>query len=144
MNIIPLKGVDDLQFGATKSNVKQSLGEPDEIENLDANDGVSSEIYVYKSLGLDLYFDKDTGFRLWGISITDKTASLNGIAPIGLSEQKLLSAFPELELDVCNGEFKEYVLPKQEIEFYLKTDYVQRVMVNPNLEDYCDKFSEQA
>jgi hypothetical protein len=116
------------------------LGQPDSIENLNAQDDTSSEIYQYDSLGLELYFDKDSDFRLWGISIIDRTANLNGITPIGLSEKEILKAFPDLELDVCDGEFKEYVLPKQGIEFYLKADNVHRIMVNPNLEDYCDRF----
>lgn len=140
MNILPLKGTDKLVFGTHKSEIQKLLGQPDSIENLNAQDDTSSEIYQYDSLGLELYFDKDSGFRLWGISIINRTANLNGITPIGLSEKEILKAFPDLELDVCDGEFKEYVLPKQRIEFYLKADNVHRIMVNPNLEDYCDRF----
>lgn len=144
MNILPLKGTDRLVFGTHKGEIEKLLGQPDSVENPNAQDDTSSEIYQYECLGLELYFDKDSGFRLWGISVTDRAANLDGIAPIGLSENEILNAFSDLELDVHDGEFKEYVLPKLGIEFYLKDDYVQRIMINPDLEDYCDRFSEQA
>jgi len=144
MNIFPLDGIEQYHFGTYKSDIKGLLGNPDEIKNLDAKDGVSSEIYKYKSLGLDLYFDKDTDFRLWGISISNASARLKGVTPIGLSEKELLKAFPDLKLDVCDGDYKEYIYPEQEIEFYLKFDTVDRIMVNPNLEEYCNKYSIHA
>ncbi|MBZ9612847.1 hypothetical protein [Rheinheimera maricola] len=141
MNILPLKGTDELQFGTHKSDILKSLGKPDSIENLDAKDEVSSEIYYYDSMGLGLYFDKDTGFRLWGLSISDHSVQLNGFFPIGMSETDLLKAFPTIVLDVSDGEFKEYLLPEQEVEFYLKGDVVQRIMLSPDLEKYCVKYS---
>tara|TARA_R110000868_G_scaffold8038_16_gene41688 strand:+ start:554 stop:988 length:435 start_codon:yes stop_codon:yes gene_type:complete len=144
MNIFPLKGIEEFHFGAYKSDIQKSLGHPDEINNLDAEDGVSSEIYRYKSLGLDLYFDKDTDFRLWGIGINDSSARLKGVTPIGLSEKELLQAFPDLKLDVCDGDYKEYIYPEQEIEFYLKFNTVNKIMVNPNLDEYFNKYSHQA
>jgi hypothetical protein len=143
MNILPLKGTNKLQFGMYKSDILKSLGKPDSIDNLDAKDEVSSEIYYYDSMGLGLYFDKDTGFRLWGLSISDPSIQLNGVSPIGMSETDLLKAFPAIELDVIDGEFKEYLLPEQEVEFYLKGNVVQRIMLNPDLDEYSVKYSNQ-
>jgi len=142
MNIIPLKGVDEILFGVFNSDIKILLGQPDVIENLGANDGVSSEIYIYKSLGLSLYFDGDANFRLWGIGITTNLASLLGVNPIGLTEAELLKAFPNIKLDVCDDSFKEYILPKEEIEFVLKNNIVKRIMVNPNLDEYCKEYAQ--
>lgn len=141
MNIIPLKGVDEIRFGIRNRDVQELLGKPDTIENPGANDGVSSEIYIYKPLGLELYFDQDSNFRLWGIGVTTNSATLLGVNPIGLTEKELLKAFPSIELDVCDGDFKEFSFPEKEIEFFLKNNTVKRIMVNPDLEEYCKTYS---
>ena len=60
-----------------------------------------------------------------------------------MSETDLLKAFPAIELDVSDGEFKEYLLPEQEVEFYLKGNIVQRIMLNPDLNEYSVKYSNQ-
>ena len=141
MNIIPLKGVEDILFGVCNSDIQKLLGQPDVIKNLGAKDGIRSETYIYNSLGLELYFDEDANFGLWGISITDSSVSLFDVNPIGLSEADLLKAFPNIELDVCDGDFKEYVLPEKEVEFILKGNVVRQIIVNPNLDEYCERFS---
>ena len=38
MNILPLKGIDKLVFGTHKSEIQKLLGQPDSIENLNAQD----------------------------------------------------------------------------------------------------------
>lgn len=139
MNIVPLKGVDKIEFGIFNNDIQKLLGEPDTIENWGV-DGVGSEIYIYKSLGLELYFDQNAAFRLWGIDITSDSANLEGVYPIGLTEKELLNAFPNIKLDVCGKGFKEFSYPEKEIEFVLKNDIVYRIVVNPNLDAYCEAY----
>lgn len=142
MNIIPLNGVDEIQFGVCKQDIQKLLGKPDIVENLEGNMSDGSEIYMYISLGFDLYFDQDSNFRLWGISITGNSANLFGVRPIGLTDKELLNAFPSIKLDVCDGIFKEFSFPEKEIDFFLKNNIVKRIMVNPSLNEYCKKYSK--
>ncbi|MEE4246623.1 MAG: hypothetical protein V2I33_14530 [Kangiellaceae bacterium] len=134
MEIYPLKGLGEIRFGHSREQINSRFGLPDEISNKDGTDEVSSEIWVYKNLGLELYFEPDSGFKLWGILTSSKTASFKGINPIGLDELELKSALPELKLEIHDGKFKEYSYPNAEIVFFLKNDIVKRVDIAPIIE----------
>ncbi|WP_020412342.1 hypothetical protein [Microbulbifer variabilis] len=133
MNIEPLKGLDAISFGALLSEAREIFGFPDEINNEGGADGVSSEIWLYHNMGLELYFNPDEKFKLWGINITSQEVTLEGIKPVGLTDIELNSIFPELILDVNDRDYKEYNYTGKEIEFWLKDDVVTMVRVNSKL-----------
>ncbi|MEI8618484.1 hypothetical protein P4S63_19125 [Pseudoalteromonas sp. B193] len=136
MNIVPLIGLKSIEFGESKEKAIKLFGEPDLVENVLGQDGVSSETWEFKSKGLKLYFDPDLEFRLWEISITSETVQLNHIRPIGLDEAELLINFPSLVLEVNDGIFKEYVDSSRELVFFLRNNIVERIDLSPNLDDY--------
>jgi len=140
MNIVPLIGLKNIEFGDTKEKANMLFGEPDLVENELGQDGVSSETWEFKSKGLKLYFDPDLEFRLWEISITSETVQLNNITLIGLKETELLNNFPSLALEVKDGIFKEYIDSSQELVFFLRNNIVERIDLSPNLDDYLNKF----
>jgi hypothetical protein len=142
MNIVPLVGLKSIEFGDSKEKANELFGPPDLIENELGQDGVSSEIWDYKSKGIQLYFDPDLEFRLWEISITSELAKLNSIKPIGFNESELLAHFPSLVLEVNDGIFKEYVDQTNELVFFLRNKLVKRINISPNLDDYLKRFGD--
>lgn len=142
MNIVPLVGLKSIEFGDFKEKANELFGPPDLIENELGQDGVSSEIWNYKSKGIQLYFDPDLEFRLWEISITSELAKLNSIKPIGFNESELLAHFPSLVLEVNDGIFKEYVDQSNELVFFLRNKLVKRINISPNLDDYLKRFGD--
>lgn len=142
MNIVPLVGLKSIEFGDSKEKANELFGLPDLIENELSQDGVSSEIWDYKSKGIELYFDPDLDFRLWEISITSEFANLNSIKPIGFNESELLAHFPSLVLEVNDGIFKEYVDQSKELVFSLRNQLVKRINISPNLDDYLKRFGD--
>ena len=142
MNIVPLVGLKSIEFGDSKEKAIELFGKPDLIENELGQDGVSSEIWNYKSKGIQLYFDPDLEFRLWEISITSELAKLNSIKPIGFNESELLAHFPSLVLEVNDGIFKEYVDQSNELVFFLRNKLVKRINISPNLDDYLKRFGD--
>ncbi len=140
MNIHPLKGLGEIRFGDSRDKIESLLGVPDDVSNKDSTDEVSSEIWSYANLGLELYFEPDSGFRLWSILTSSEKVSLEGINPIGLSDRELKKAFPNLKLDIHDGKFKEYSYPNSEIVFFLKNNVVKRIDIDPNIEDFPDKY----
>jgi len=142
MNIVPLVGLKSIEFGDSKEKANELFGPPDLIENELGQDGVSSEIWNYKSKGIQLYFDPDLEFRLWEISITSELAKLNSIKPIGFNESELLAHFPSLVLEVNDGIFKEYVDQSNELVFFLRNKLVKRINISPNLDDYLKRFGD--
>ena len=142
MNIVPLVGLKSIEFGDSKKKANELFGPPDLIENELGQDGVSSEIWDYKSKGIQLYFDPDLEFRLWEISITSEFAKLNSIKPIGFKESELLAHFPSLVLEVNDGIYKEYVDQTNELVFSLHNQLVKRINISPNLDDYLKRFGD--
>lgn len=140
MNIYPLKGLGEIRFGDSRDKIESLLGVPDKISNKDSVDEVSSEIWSYMSLGLELYFEPDSGFRLWSILASSDNVSFEGINPIGLSDLELKEAFPSLKLDIHDGKFKEYSYPNNELVFFLKDNVVKRIDIDPIIEGFPDKY----
>jgi len=140
MKILPLVGLSIIEFGELKAKAIELFGVPDSIENINGEDGVSSEIFNYLELGLNLYFDSDRGFILEDISVYSALVELSGFYPVGSTEQELLSRYPKLELEISDGRFKDYVDSPHELLFFLRDNIVQRVDVSPNIDNYIDKY----
>ncbi|NQZ24657.1 MAG: hypothetical protein HRT53_21770 [Colwellia sp.] len=140
MNIVPLVGLKNIEFGDSKEKANELFGTSDLIKNELGQDGVSSEIWEYQSKGIELHFDPDLEFRLWDISVTSENAKLNSVKPIGFNESELLTHFPSLVLEVNDGIFKEYVDPSNELVFFLRNNVVKRIDISPNLDDYLKRF----
>ena len=140
MIVIPLKGMDIVRFGDLNSDIESRLGTPDYVKNPGAKDGVSSEVYIYKTLGLELYFDEDSKFGLWGIITTNRSATLYDVKPIGLTENELLTAFPGIEVEVDDGCYREFYFPQKEISFILINGVVAKLAINPDLDNYIKEF----
>ena len=142
MNIEPLEGLDVIKFGASKEDVLELLGKPDVVENEGGKDCLSAEVWEYKTLGLRLDFDPDFNFILEGVFAYSAEISLNGFFPIGLTEQELLNHYPNLELEVKDERFTDYVDNSKELLFFLRDNVVKRVDILPRISDYIDKFGD--
>ncbi|WP_304637391.1 MULTISPECIES: hypothetical protein [Pseudoalteromonas] len=142
MKIEPLEGLDVLKFGATKEDALELFGKPDIVENEGGKDGIRAEVWEYKAQGLRLDFDPDFNFILERIFIYSPDVSLDGFFPIGLTEQELLTHYPNLELEVKDGRFTDYVDNSKELLFFLRDKVVKRVDILPRISDYLDKFSD--
>jgi hypothetical protein len=61
--IVLKKGLGEILFGCTPELVRQTLGEPDEVEELEsAMDGdVESIVWNYPDVGLNFFFDASNG-----------------------------------------------------------------------------------
>ena len=129
MEILPFKGLDILHFGSSRAQVKEILGAPDSISNKDGSTSVSSEIWNYNSIGLELYYDLENEYLLDSPIVKSSEVYLGQSKPVGLTELKLKSQFPNLKLDVADGRYKEYALEKDKIEFRLRDQIVTKVWV---------------
>ncbi|MCL1036615.1 hypothetical protein L2750_05545 [Shewanella submarina] len=140
MEIYPFIGLGEIRFGDTRCQTKSRFGLPDEVSNREGGDGGASEIWRYKNLGLELYFDPDSEFKLWSILTSSENVSFEGVNPIGLTDSELKKAFPNLKLSIHDGKFKEYSYPNAEIVFFLKNDVVKRIDIDPVIEEFPNKY----
>ena len=94
-------GMGDLKFGASETQVRALLGEPDEIEDNKSTGGKWWN-WRYDRLGLDLSMDEDYGNRLFSIWCDNPKLTLRGESLIGKTYVEILHLLPVL----CIGEPK--------------------------------------
>lgn len=120
MNIKPLVGFDNIQFGFTREKVKEILGKPSTSENIDFPDGSSTDSWIYDKLNVELNFDSDESYRLSRITFYSEKAEIGGICIIGKSEKELMQHFPQIYLDEELGESgNNYEYLEKEISFWV-------------------------
>lgn len=77
-------------------------------------------------------FDSEDDYLLSTITVTSETAELDGIKPIGLTEQELLKYFQSAYLDDDfdeNG--KNFVIAEWEMSFWVKDNKVVNLTIFP-------------
>ncbi|NRB40739.1 MAG: hypothetical protein HRU20_20095 [Pseudomonadales bacterium] len=80
MQIIPGIGIGAIRFGISETDLIDSLGKPDEIdelEHIEGNDDWYRELYYY-DLNLSFSFEKEHDYKLGDISVNGKGHSLAG------------------------------------------------------------------
>jgi len=130
MNILPKIGVDKIRLGMNKTQIKDVLGEPDEIEN-ELND----QCWLYEQ-GLELSFKKDDLHLLGLVTVTSTSAQLDSEYIIGLNEVELIECFPYLVLEHDfeeNG--KDYVSAEKELSVWVSDGIVVNVTIFPEYEE---------
>ena len=89
-NIYLEKGVGKLEIGQSEEEVKQILGQPDETDTMEHEDGTTSLHLMYYDLGLYLSFDSDFDYNLSDIEIDNDEFSLDNTIRVGSTKDELL------------------------------------------------------
>jgi hypothetical protein len=94
------KGLDDIRFGMTRSEVKKVLGEPDEVDQYASSEESddNTEAFHYDEIEVSVSFDELDDWRLSSIAVSDPAAVLEGVKLIGVSDEELLEKVSGLEL----------------------------------------------
>ncbi len=142
--ILPGTGLEKLRFGMDRTQVKQQLGEPDEIEQFEEEDSgeVLNEAWHFDDLELSLSFDKDEDWRLSTISVSNPDFTLQGENVIGLLQEDLISMIERLELGAheseewANEDEDEenqivVAIPERSINFWFTAGKVSEVQWGP-------------
>lgn len=110
LNIYPLKGINNLNFGCKQDDVRKILGEPDEVEHLEEDDNLSSLIWQYWNLGLTIFFDEFDHNKFASAEIEHPDALIFGKRIFDLSEKEAIELFKANgfnELDIEDHEWGE-------------------------------------
>ncbi len=109
-NIVLGKGLDNIQFGMLRENVKAILGEPDEIEEMvdEEMEEDRSEVWHYDELEISVSFDEIEDWRLTSIAVSSSDFTFEGVDMIGLSQQEALAQIElmglgEIQIDDVTG-----------------------------------------
>jgi len=130
MKVYPLIGIDECKFGMARDEVEGRLGLPDRIEK--SNNEIN---WLYDDLGVELSFMESDAFNLSYISINSKNAEINGIKPIGITTDDLLSKMKELNIALEWEEWEEghdkYFNDAVEIVFWVLDRAVYQIAIFP-------------
>lgn len=105
LEIKPKVGFGDLKFGATKSEVEQYFGPPQETEMLDIEDEIDEvEVWSYWEQGHSVYFEKQEKEVCTNFETDDEGSVLFGEQVFRMNEDQLiahmeLNGFADAEID---------------------------------------------
>jgi hypothetical protein len=104
------KGLDNLQFGMSREQFKEIMGEPDEVEVMENEDlpEDTSEAWHYDEIELSASFDQMEEWRLTSLAVSSPEYTFEGVDLIGLSQQEVMDQVDLMELgDVSIEELSE-------------------------------------
>ena len=114
--IIPGRGVGDVLLGMNREQVEKILGKPDEMEEVDYDDGESAITWFYYDLQIDLNFESEDDNRLSFISVENEEFSVGDKLKVGQSKEAALAACKELGFSKPDVEnFSSDDVPNQEL-----------------------------
>ena len=89
-NIYLEKGVGKLEFGQSEDDVKLLLGQPDETDTMEHEDGTTSLHFMYYDMGLYLSFDSEQDFTLSDIEVDSDDYVLDNSLRVGSTKDEVL------------------------------------------------------
>ena len=95
IDLIPLKGVNQLYFGATMLDAEAEFGKPADVETLDELPEYKSIVWHYWGRGVSLFFDDNERNTFSCVEVDGKHATLWGHKPFEMNEKSLLKLFAD-------------------------------------------------
>lgn len=89
--IFPNKGLGNLSFGTDMESFVANYGEPEEVQNFDDDEELSTTVLHYWKNGLSAFFVGLSGPILAGIEIDHTETSLFNKKILGITEEELVA-----------------------------------------------------
>jgi len=142
--IILGRGVGSILLGMNRKQVEDILGKPDEIEEVDYDDGGSALTWFYYDLQIDLNFESEDDLRLSFISVENEDFSLQSEIKVGQTKEAVIKACKELGFsnpdienfsseDVSNQEL--IGLEKENVNLWFTDGTLDEIQMGPFWED---------
>lgn len=90
VQIIPRVGLNDVQFGMSREQVRSIVGEPEELATYEEGTDDASEAWYFWADGISYHFDADSDWRLTTIEVSSPEALLEDRAVIGIPQSELV------------------------------------------------------
>jgi hypothetical protein len=109
IEILPLKGIGGLSFGATTADARQLFGEPEETETLkDDVLNADSLVFHYWEEGFSLFFNKQANLKLTCIEIDNPGATLWESSIFHMNEEQITELFQQNGYELTETEQHEW------------------------------------
>lgn len=148
INIVPGEGLDAIQFGLSRDEVKALLGNPDEVESVsldESGEGGLTEQWHYDELELSLSFDEIDDFRLTSIAVSGSDYLFDEQPLIGLTMEEVLEFLEESDMGEPEGEELEsedpdvvvevVSFPENNVTFWFENQILNEIQWSPFIDE---------
>ena len=130
--IIPKYGLGKIKFGMGTEELLDILNNPDDIEQIEFEEGVFGENWHYDKLGLSFLFEPFDELQISSVSVSEKDFLFDGKSLIGKTKPEILEfltkMFPELDLSPELEEGDELILVNEEgLYFWFEDDKLSEI-----------------
>ncbi len=144
--IKPGTGLGNLLFGMGRTQLRDMLGEPDEIESTTHDDEGEdiTESWHYDDLEVSVSFESSEDWRLCTIAVSSPEVSLHGKKPIGMNASELTDLLHSMDVknpvreDWSSAEAPDYhSITAEELEmvFWIEDGEVMDIQWGPYFMD---------
>lgn len=139
-NILPNIGLGDIKFGLTRNQVKEILGEPDEVDAFAYDEEQQEDLtesWHYDEMEFSCSFDESEDWKLVNISVSAIIYTLGGEPVIGLSKEQLITVIDNLDLGEIEEDDENQVITviDSQINFWFDEEGVSEIQWSVNWDD---------
>lgn len=132
LEIKPILGLSDLQFGASMIEAEKIFGKAEESEFLDDIDGCQSTVWHYWEQGFSLFFDEKNKQLFCCVEIDNPDVILWGRKIFDFSEKQIVDLFKNKGITVFETELHEWgekrlSFDESNIDFYFEKNKLSSI-----------------
>lgn len=144
--IKPLEGLGKLKFGMSRDEVKEIMGEPNDVDTYSfSEDGADkSESWHYDDDQVSMSFDEDDNYRLITLAVSSEAFKIKGRALVNLTRTAVIEFFNENGITDLSFEDADTIdMPNHELisapqlflNVWLEKERVKEVQWSPEFTD---------
>jgi hypothetical protein len=104
LNIIPKKGLGEIQFGDTSEKIITLLGQPEDVENIEDVDGFNTVVLYYYEEGVTIFFEGREKSVVACIEVENPESIMFGQAIFEMTEKDIVALMEEKGYEVAEIE----------------------------------------
>lgn len=104
LDIVPRKGLGEINFGDTSEKVITFLGQPEDVENIEDVDGFNTVVLYYYEQGLTVFFEGREKSVVACIEVENPEATMFGRTIFDMTEEDIIDLMTEKGYEVAEME----------------------------------------
>lgn len=139
-SILPNIGLGDIKFGLNRNQVKDILGEPDEIDTFAYDEETQEDLtesWHYDEMEFSCSFDEAEDWKMVNMSVSSIIYTINGEPVIGLSKENLITLIENAQMGEIEEDEENQVITAldSQINFWFDEEGVSEIQWSVNWDE---------